>query len=232
MAKKRVHELAKQYDMPFPEVLKRLNAYGLKVKAAASAVDEDEAERALTGKPPKQTGNGKPEAKEQRPGTAAQQTGMGFDRPASESARQRLVERQQRLQAAQQREQKQQQPDKPAEKRQEGAGAGAGGDQRRQRPTRSSLQGERAPGTAGGVRRVVIDSQASRPGPGGPGGPGGRVAPGGPGVPGLARSAGAQPRTQNEGSAATGLGGNCGRRHPPSCDIEKLIFEVVDSMSR
>ncbi|MGI8430472.1 MAG: translation initiation factor IF-2 [Solirubrobacteraceae bacterium] len=40
------------------------------------------------------------------------------------------------------------------------------------RPTRDSLQGERAPGTPGGRRRVVIDSQASRraPGQGGPGG--------------------------------------------------------------
>src|SRR3954469_21633031 len=48
-------------------------------------------------------------------------------------------------------------------------------DGQRQRPTRSSLQGERAPGAGGGVRRVVIDSQASRrQGPGGgPGGPGG-----------------------------------------------------------
>jgi translation initiation factor IF-2 len=46
----------------------------------------------------------------------------------------------------------------------------------RQRPTRDSLQGERAPGAAGGRRRVVIDSQASRRGPGGTGpggGPGG-----------------------------------------------------------
>ncbi|HYM57190.1 MAG TPA: translation initiation factor IF-2, partial [Solirubrobacteraceae bacterium] len=42
-------------------------------------------------------------------------------------------------------------------------------DKPRQRPTRSSLQGERAPGAAGGVRRVVIDSQASRR-QGGPGG--------------------------------------------------------------
>jgi translation initiation factor IF-2 len=44
----------------------------------------------------------------------------------------------------------------------------------KQRPTRDSLQGERAPGAAGGRRRVVIDSQASRraPGGGGPGGPG------------------------------------------------------------
>ena len=35
------------------------------------------------------------------------------------------------------------------------------------RPTRDSLQGERAPGSAGGRRRVVIDSQASRRHPGG-----------------------------------------------------------------
>jgi translation initiation factor IF-2 len=41
---------------------------------------------------------------------------------------------------------------------------------KRERPTRDSLQGERAPGTAGGRRRVVIDSQASRRSPGG--GPG------------------------------------------------------------
>jgi translation initiation factor IF-2 len=51
-------------------------------------------------------------------------------------------------------------------------GAGAEGEQQpKQRPTRDSLQGERAPGSgAGGRRRVVIDSQASRR-QGGPGGP-------------------------------------------------------------
>ncbi len=51
MAKKRVHELAKQYDMPSAEVLKRLADAGIEVKAAASAVDEDAADRALTGRP-------------------------------------------------------------------------------------------------------------------------------------------------------------------------------------
>src|SRR3954447_3445400 len=51
MAKKRVHELAKQYDMPMPEVVKRLTAYGIEVKAAATAVDEKLADAALTGKP-------------------------------------------------------------------------------------------------------------------------------------------------------------------------------------
>src|SRR3954447_20359210 len=105
MAKKRVHELAKQYDMPSAEVMAKLNDYGLKVKASASAVDEHEAERALTGKPPKQESNGKPDG-EQRP-RQPQQSGMGFDRPATETARQRLEERQQAAQAAQARQQSQ-----------------------------------------------------------------------------------------------------------------------------
>jgi translation initiation factor IF-2 len=115
MAKKRVHELAKQYDMPSAEVLKRLAAAGIEVKAAASAVDEDAADRALTGKPQL--------AAEQSTNGAGQEAATDGDSP------------------------------KAAPKR----------------PTRSSLQGERAPGAGGGVRRVVIDSQASRR-QGGPGG--------------------------------------------------------------
>jgi translation initiation factor IF-2 len=55
---------------------------------------------------------------------------------------------------------------------QNGAGstarARADGDAQKQRPTRDSLQGERAPGAPGGRRRVVIDSQASRRQQGGP----------------------------------------------------------------
>src|SRR5918997_3280914 len=104
MAKKRVHELTKQYDLPLPEVLKRLNAYGLKVKAAASAVDEEDAERALTGKPPREPeANGKPRQQRRAP----QQTGMGFDRPVSPDARQRLAERAQELARKQQQQEKQ-----------------------------------------------------------------------------------------------------------------------------
>src|SRR3954447_3644731 len=116
MAKKRVHELAKQYDMPSAEVLKRLAAAGWEAKAPAPGVDEDAADRALTGKPQLQ-----PEGSTNGGGPEADATN------------------------------------------------GAGGDKPRQRPTRSSLQGERAPGAGGGVRRVVIDSQASRR-QGGPGG--------------------------------------------------------------
>ncbi len=124
MAKKRVHELAKQYDMPSAEVLKRLADAGIEVKAAASAVDEDAADRALTGRPQLH----EEEAQKAAAAAAAAQSTNGS-----------------------------------------GADAPADGDKPRQRPTRSSLQGERAPGSGGGVRRVVIDSQASRR-QGGPGG--------------------------------------------------------------
>ena len=120
MAKKRVHELAKQYDMPSAEVLKRLADAGIEVKAAASAVDEDAADRALTGRP-------QLHEEEAQKAAAQSSNGAGSDAPAAD------------------------------------------GDKPRQRPTRSSLQGERAPGGGGGVRRVVIDSQASRR-QGGPGG--------------------------------------------------------------
>ncbi len=156
MAKKRVHELAKQYNMPTAEVMKRLNAAGIAVKATASAVDEVAADAALTGKKqPQNTNGGKPKAP-QRPQL----------RPPGDLGIRDLGARPPEGMA------------KPTPKATPAEGdakpAGTGGDKRR-RPTRSSLQGERAPGAAGGVRRVVIDSQAARRtgGPGGPGGPGG-----------------------------------------------------------
>jgi translation initiation factor IF-2 len=176
MAKKRVHELAKQYDMPLAEVMKRLNAYGLNVKAAASAVDEDAADRAIAGKTPPKSDNG---AQQEAKGRAPATSGMGFDRPASKAAQEarekRIAEeRAKREAAARANRPAAQQGNGAAQGAKEGDGAGTP----RQRPTRSSLQGERAPGTAGGVRRVVIDSQASRrQGPGGPGGPGGGPGP-------------------------------------------------------
>ena len=151
MAKKRVHELAKQYDMPSSEVMKRLQAYGLDVKAAATAVDTELADAALTGKPkPKASSNG---AKKKAAPEPPAHTGVGFDRPAPRAPR-----------PADNKE-----TPKPKD------GEGSGNNAANKRPTRSSLQGERAPGSGGGVRRVVIDSQAARrTGPGGgPGGPGG-----------------------------------------------------------
>ena len=150
MAKKRVHELAKQYDMPSSEVMKRLQAYGLDVKAAATAVDTELADAALTGKPkPKASSNG---AKKKAAPEPPAHTGVGFDRPAPRAPRPA--------------------DNKEAPKPKDGQDSGNNANKR---PTRSSLQGERAPGSGGGVRRVVIDSQAARrTGPGGgPGGPGG-----------------------------------------------------------
>ena len=163
MAKKRVHELAKQYNMPTAEVMKRLNAAGIAVKAAASAVDETLADAALTGKKvPTNGAKPKPPQRAQlRPAGDLGIRDLGARPPEGMKPKPKPSRRPSPATAM-----------RPAESR-------GNGDSRRndgpRRPTRSSLQGERAPGSAGGVRRVVIDSQASRRqgGPGGPGGPGG-----------------------------------------------------------
>jgi translation initiation factor IF-2 len=151
MAKKRVHELAKQYNMPTAEVMKRLNAAGIAVKATASAVDEVAADAALTGKKQPQNANGK------GPKPAPARTQL---RPPGDLGIRDLGAR----------PPEGMEPKPKAKPQSEGGDKGAP-----RRPTRSSLQGERAPGASGGVRRVVIDSQAARRsgGPGGPGGPGG-----------------------------------------------------------
>jgi len=159
MAKKRVHELAKQYDMPSSEVMKRLQAYGLEVKAAATAVDTELADAALTGKAKPKAASANGAKKKAAAAPAAAHTGVGFDRPAPRAPRPPAG------------------TDAPADGKpaEDGQDGQDGGGDRAKRPTRSSLQGERAPGSTGGVRRVVIDSQAARrQGPGGgPGGPGG-----------------------------------------------------------
>src|SRR5829696_3300804 len=155
MAKKRVHELAKQYNMPTAEVMKRLNAAGIAVKATASAVDEAAADAALTGKkqPSKNGGQPKqPQRQQLRPAGDLGIRDLGARPPEGVT------------------------PPKDEPKPDErDDGRGGDGKAGPRRPTRSSLQGERAPGASGGVRRVVIDSQAARRsgGPGGPGGPGG-----------------------------------------------------------
>ena len=141
MAKKRVHELAKQYDMPSAEVLKRLQAAGIEVKAAASAVDERRGRRRAHRQ-------AEPKAAEQRRREAAPRpVARGRRAPAADRPRPSAPDGAPAATSA-----AAEQADGEARRRQ----------QRRQRPTRYSLQGERAPGAGGGVRRVVIDSQASR----------------------------------------------------------------------
>ena len=115
MARKRVHEIAKEQGLSSKELLAKLQAAGIEAKAAASSVEEADALRALSG-------NGAAPVADTPPAAGPP--------PA----------------------------DDPPAPRPDGAGDGAP----KQRPTRSSLSGERAPGTGAGRRRVVIDSQASR----------------------------------------------------------------------
>ena len=154
--------------MPTSEVIKRLNAAGLEVKAAATAVDEKLADAALTGKPkPKATPPTAPRRSRLRR-SLQQRAGFGHGTARAPRAENLAPKTPPKPKA------------KPKPKPEAGPTAPAAGSRR---PTRSSLQGERAPGTAGGVRRVVIDSQAARRGPGGPGGPGGGPGGGPPNRP-------------------------------------------------
>ena len=64
MAKKRVHEIAKEKGIPSKEVIAKLQAAGLNVKAAASSVDEADIELAFSG------GKKEPAADGRKSGTA------------------------------------------------------------------------------------------------------------------------------------------------------------------
>ncbi|HXO10420.1 MAG TPA: translation initiation factor IF-2, partial [Solirubrobacteraceae bacterium] len=152
---KRVYEIAKERGLDAKDVLARLKAAGVDVKASSSAVDEDVAKRVLA--------NGGPESATQRAAGTPATAQAGADAPAPK--RQRAAAAAQSADSARPvRDEPTSSTDTPAA---DGAG-GAGGESGHKRPTRDSLQGERAPGNAGGRRRVVIDSQASRrAGPGG-----------------------------------------------------------------
>jgi translation initiation factor IF-2 len=143
MAKKRVHEIAKEQGLTSKEVLAKLNAAGIQAKAAASSVEEADALAAL--------GNGAGPAdgkKDAKAAATATKTAKPKDDPPADPA------------AKDGEPPADQTGAPPAEQRPASP---------KQRPTRDSLSGERAPGSgAGGRRRVVIDSQASRRQMGGP----------------------------------------------------------------
>jgi translation initiation factor IF-2 len=143
MAKKRVHEIAKEQGLTSKEVLAKLNAAGIQAKAAASSVEEADALAAL--------GNGAGPAdgkKDAKAAATATKTAKPKDDPPAEPA------------AKDGEPPADQTGAPPAEQRPASP---------KQRPTRDSLSGERAPGAgASGRRRVVIDSQASRRQMGGP----------------------------------------------------------------
>src|SRR5215210_4558040 len=84
MAKKRINELAREHDIPAKEVIARLRAAGIEVKAQASAVDETQARRALAGQPieiPEATNGKAEEAPPKRTGPRVPPRGA---QPASE----------------------------------------------------------------------------------------------------------------------------------------------------
>jgi translation initiation factor IF-2 len=130
---KRVHEIAKERGIAPKEALERLKAAGITVKTVSSSVEEAVAARVLDN------GGG---AAAPSPATAA---------PAKAAARKAASDGDAPAKAA----------PTPEHAAPEGKQAAAPQHQHK-RPTRDSLQGERAPGAAGGRRRVVIDSQASR----------------------------------------------------------------------
>jgi translation initiation factor IF-2 len=138
---KRVHEIAKERGLPAKDVLDQLRAAGMNVKAVSSSVDEAAAARALGN------GGGATATAATAPSSTPQPAPPAPARPAAAARA----------------------PDSPPPAEQPASQPKSEG--RRERPTRDSLQGERAPGNAGGRRRVVIDSQASRRAAGGPGGP-------------------------------------------------------------
>ena len=159
MAKVRVHELAKAHDMSSKDVLDKLRAAGIKVKAPASAVDEDAAKAAIEGRPLPSNG-----AAAAQPATAPEPPPAP---PPVRRAPPPLPAASDRAAMAK-RGEAPAKPTPPPAQPAPPASATPDGEPAKHRPTRSSLSGERAPGAAGpgGRRRVVIDSQASRRTPG------------------------------------------------------------------
>ncbi len=167
---KRVHEIAKEHGLAARDVLERLRAAGINVKSASSGVDVATAQRVLgngAANGPSSASASAPAAEE-----AVRRAG-GQKRPASEPRQPAEPQRPsdgQKRSPAEQPPATQQRPVVEQSRPVDGEpqrSADGGGEQQLKRPTRDSLQGERAPGSAHGRRRVVIDSQASRRAPGG-----------------------------------------------------------------
>jgi translation initiation factor IF-2 len=151
---KRIHEIAKERGLSSKDVLERLRAAGIEVKAASSNVDAELASKVLSDGGRAAPAPAAPAApRPAAPQAAAAAPNAAPDAPKAAPAAPRAEA-----------------PSPPAA---EAGAAEAPADAapprtaEHKRPTRDSLQGERAPGSAGGRRRVVIDSQASRRAPGG-----------------------------------------------------------------
>ncbi len=146
MAKKRVYEIAKEKGVSSKDLLARLQAAGVDVKAAASTIDEADAVKVLSGDGANGSAQGAtPAPKPEAPAAKTQGEKSGPE-PKAQGA--------------------QPQPGQPAK-----PGSGPDGKPGDSPPRRSSDAGpdrramaarERTPQSGGRRRRVVIDSQASR----------------------------------------------------------------------
>ncbi len=165
---KRVHEIAKENGVSAKELIARLHEAGVDVKAASSNVDEEVALRVLgngQASAPAELGSAPQASVEQTaaPKPAGAPAAAATPQPAAEQPAARPATAPGPTQ----------QPAATAPSAAQAAStapppsAEARGRADHKRPTRDSLQGERAPGVAGGRRRVVIDSQASRRAPSG-----------------------------------------------------------------
>jgi len=141
MARKRVHEIAKQRGVPSKDVLAALQAAGVDVSTAASGVDESEAEKALgpAGKAPAATPNGAP---------APKATATGGKKPAAPK----------KASAAKATTASEQAPSVDSEAKPAAEGKADGP----VRPVRDRGAGTPEKPTGARRRRVVIDSQAAR----------------------------------------------------------------------
>jgi translation initiation factor IF-2 len=173
MSKKRVHELAKEHGLSSKELLEKLKAAGIEVKAAASSIDEDAALRALgvggagkDGAAPV-SANGAPAAAAPPAAAAAAAPLAAAPTPVAASPAQPAPASASAPAAGGVAPAPVASATAPAAGSADAAAAAAA---ERVRPTRDSRTGERTPGDIGpgGRRRVVIDSQASRRQQGGP----------------------------------------------------------------
>ena len=155
---KRVHEIAKERGIPSRAVLERLRAAGVEVKAASSSVDEALALRVLDDGTQDGGRDGASDAASAAPAAQQHQGTRSTEDPGAPSA---APPQAPGGSPRAQTDALGARPQAPRPQAQSDAGRQV------KRPTRDSLQGERAPGSAGGRRRVVIDSQASRRTPGG-----------------------------------------------------------------
>jgi len=169
---KRVHQIAKERGLASKEVLERLQAAGLKVKAASSSVDEDVARSVLDNGAGNAQAPAAPAA-ESKPRAATEGSDGAAERPRERPAAPAEPRAESPAESPSgQSEGPAPKSETPADRPESSGRASSdaparrrdGGEARHSRPTRDSLQGERAPGSAGGRRRVVIDSQASRRG--------------------------------------------------------------------